>query len=221
MALKAVTQAVESHVAGIWSKGLTETIPQEIVFVEQYSPPTVLINDFESRRNELDRSLAGRKLQTIQAFISLNEDTLKKVLINGFHKTLGNTKLAFSTDPAIAIREGFGGGYNKVLLCRIVLGREGADYSVVREKYVIENLKGVMPSFLITYGVPGEAVSLKPLDLPPMPEQPRTYQQPQEDEIVFQEAKVVHYQEHKNVFGDDDDPLAKEEARLMKHGTYK
>jgi len=149
----------------------------------------------------------------------LNEETLKRVLTLGFFKALGNTKLAFSTDPGVAIREGFGGDYNKLLLCRIVLGREGPDFTVVRDKYIIENLKGIMPSFLLTYGVPGAAVSLKPLDLPPMPESQRAHAY-QDEEIVFQEARVVH-QEQRNVFGDDTDVLAREEARLMKHGHLK
>jgi len=224
MSLKPVSHAIENHVRGIWDKGLIDKVPEEIVYVEQYSPTKDLINEFESRRNELDRALGGKKLQTVQAFICVGEESLRSVLMTGFHKTLGNTKLAFSTDPSVAIREGPGKNGREIILCRITLGREGVEYQLVREKYVLENTRGIIPAFLITYSLPGEAVSLKPLDLgTPAGDIASGY----DDEIVFHEAKVVKRDvmapehapggHHRNVFGDDKDVNAEEEDRLLKY----
>jgi len=219
MALKPVTSSVENQVKGTWEKGLSQAIREEVIQVELYSPPKDLINEFESRRNELDRSLGGRKLQTIHAFVTVHISILPKVLSKGFYRALGNQKIAFSTDPHIAITEGGGGNNNKIVLCRVTLGREGTDYQVVRNKYIVDNLRGIMPSFLLTYAVPGEALSLQQIILDPV----ETHDQAMED-IIWNEAKVVHYDsvvpansQSKNVFGDDANALKAEEDRILKH----
>eukprot|EP01103_Thecamoeba_quadrilineata_P001982 TRINITY_DN1185_c0_g1_i1.p1 TRINITY_DN1185_c0_g1~~TRINITY_DN1185_c0_g1_i1.p1 ORF type:complete len:165 (+),score=27.39 TRINITY_DN1185_c0_g1_i1:2-496(+) len=164
MNLKPVTPSVENHVQGIWDKGLQKSISQEIVFVEQYSPPKDMINEFESRRNELDRLLGNKKLQTLQAFVAPDHDSLRKILSQGFSKGLASSKIPFAVDAGIAIADGGAKNGNRLLLCRISLGREGVDYQVSRGRYYIENLKGAIPSFLVTYGVPGEAISLTPIE---------------------------------------------------------
>jgi len=219
--LKSVTSAIETHVKGLWSKALEKDIPQEVVYVEQYVPSKDLMNEFEARRNELDKMLGGRKLETIQAYCTVNYQNLQNVMKNGFFKALGVSKIAFSTDPGVAINEGFGGNQNKIILCRITLGREGSDYQVVRSKYMIENLRGIMPSFLITYASKGESISIQPFDTGVAPPSNKGSA---EEEIVFHEAKVVHYDsvvpdnsESINVFGDTTNHLKTEEDRILKH----
>jgi len=225
MSVKPVTPAIENHVKGLWEKALEKDISQEVVFVEQYAPSKDLMNEFEHRRNELDRTLGGQKLQTIQAFCTVNYKNLPGIIKHGFYKTLGVSKIAFSTDPGVAINEGFGGNNNKILLCRITLGREGVDYQVVRNKYMIENLQGIMPSFLITYAAPGESISLQPFETGTSSSSGNT----KEEEIVFQEARIVQYDSvvksiednAVNVFGEANHPLKTEEDRLLRHMTKK
>jgi len=225
VAFALVSGGVEAHAKNSWNKGLDRDIPQEVVLVEQYNPHKDLINEFESRRNELDRSLGGRKLQTIQAFVTLHNSILRKVLKQGFYRALGVQKLAFSTDPSLAIREGGGGNQNKILLCRITLGREGTDYQFTNNKYIIENLQGIMPAFLITYAAPNEAISLSPLSA-----EPEFQPVHGEEEIVFHEAVVRRYEDDgqgslsagiedhsKNVFGEEAHALKSEEDRILRH----
>jgi len=219
--LKPVSPSIENHVKGLWDKALEKECPFEVVYVEQYAPSKDLMNEFEARRNELDKMLGHAKLQTIQAFCTVNYNNLQNVMKKGFFKALGVSKIAFSTDPSVAINEGFGSNKNKIILCRITLGREGVDYQVVRNKYMIENLQGIMPSFLITYAAPGESISLQPFDTGV----PNTSKEPKEDDIVFQEATIVHYDSvvtemkdnSTNVFGDSGNMLKTEEDRLLKH----
>eukprot|EP01101_Sappina_pedata_P001389 TRINITY_DN11477_c0_g1_i1.p2 TRINITY_DN11477_c0_g1~~TRINITY_DN11477_c0_g1_i1.p2 ORF type:complete len:251 (-),score=125.05 TRINITY_DN11477_c0_g1_i1:84-782(-) len=232
MSLKSVSPAIENHVKGIWEKNLERDIPEEIVMVEQYVPSKDLVNEFEARRNELDRTIGGQKLQTIQAFVAVNKISLISTLRRGFYKTFGVNKLAFSTDPATAIQEASGADGNKIILCRITLGREGSDYQVVRNKYVISNLQGILPAFLITYCHQGKAISLAPTDLGDEPAgshstHQQAYQGPADDEIVFQEARVVRYDAPEesdgttNVFGESGHMLRSEEDRLLKHVAKK
>eukprot|EP01103_Thecamoeba_quadrilineata_P021371 TRINITY_DN9801_c0_g1_i1.p1 TRINITY_DN9801_c0_g1~~TRINITY_DN9801_c0_g1_i1.p1 ORF type:complete len:228 (-),score=41.66 TRINITY_DN9801_c0_g1_i1:52-735(-) len=225
MALKIVAQGVQNHVQTIWDKGLQNPSNFELVLVEQYTPPKDLVNEFEARRNELDRSLRGQKLQTIQAFIAPEFNLLKKILVHGFYRSLGNTRLAFSTDPSTAIEKAGGQSNHKLLLCRITLGREGTDYQLSNGDYYIDNLRGIMPSFLITFTRAGESVSLQTLDLPPL----EGHNQGGNDDIVFETATVKHYPTpqndappvttSKNIFGEDTDTASAEEERLNRHLT--
>jgi len=225
MSLKQVAGTIEQHVKASWSKGLQNDIPQEIVLIEQYNPPVYLINEFEARRNDLDRSVGGRKLQTVQAFVAVRHDILRKLLKEGFSRVLGNSKLAFSTDPSIIIRE-TSGNQNKILLCRVTLGREGTDYQFLNNKYILDNLRGVQVAFLITYAAPNEAISLQPLSN----EAEFHPTQNDQEEIVFHEAVVRRYDDDgsssvteglvdtsKNVYGDSGNILKSEEDRILRH----
>lgn len=131
MALKQTTAGVEKYVRGLWDKGLTDENGQkrpgdeEIVFTEQFYPTTDLSNEFEGRRSEIERGLpAGKKMQTLHLFYAPTKEKIPQLLSQGFFKTMGASKIAFSKDPIQAIKEGFG-NTNKLFVVRTALGIEG------------------------------------------------------------------------------------------------
>jgi len=227
MSLKPVSPGVESHVKSVWSKGIEQgAINEEVVFVEQYYPTKEMINDFEVRRNELENAIKAR-VQTMQAFYQPAEEKLVALLKDGFFKTLGLRSVIVTKDPSVLVHSNRMTEYNrfkKLLLCRVSLGKQGVDYKLNENKYIIENPKSIIPAFLVTYAAPGEAVSLTPLDLggsKQQQQQQHHHHYDDEEELVFEEAKIVRYDEpaepHRNVFGDVSNSVDEEEKRILRH----
>lgn len=219
MAIKQATASIEKFVKGVWEKGLTGPADVEIVFTEQYQPPTELSNEFEARRNELERAIAPNRLQTLHLFYAPTKENLNSLLTKGFFQTIGVSKIAFAKDPIQAIKEGFG-NTNKLLIVRVALGRENRDYNVVRGKYVVENLKSVITSYIITYAKPGESVNVEPTNV--FPDRPGVvFRQEPEEDLIFHEATVVRYAHDDpnavDVFGNQSHALTTEEERILKH----
>jgi len=161
MELKAVSGVTWDRVISTWIKQLKSskndsdgsvgsTYPYQIVNIEMVSPARDHIEEFESRRNELDQRVA--KLETIQGFYAPStEEVLSRILKEGFAGAFAG-ELTFCPDATQAIQEALAvRPTNKVLLCRVVLGQKGVDYTEIHGKYRIKNIRGVMPSFLITY----------------------------------------------------------------------
>jgi hypothetical protein len=222
MSIKPASSSVEQMVRGLWEKGLDgKAADEDVAFVEVYYPPKDLSNEFEGRRNELERHLnsTGKRLQTVQLFYYPPKENLNKLLVKGFFQSLGVQKIAFSKDPSQAIKEGFGSG-NKILVCRCTLGYEGHDYNTIRGKYVLDNLKQVMVSYIVTFARPGESVSITPTDVFPEYQSNQQAAQP-EEELVFHEAVVVRLAADdphaKDVFGDASHANTTEEERILKH----
>jgi len=160
MDLKPVNQGAWDRVIAIWVKqlrpsgdepsALGSTYPYQIVDINLVSPARQHIEEFESRRNELDQRVA--KLETIQGFYAPStEESLARILKDGFPGAFAG-ELTFCPDATQAIQEALSvRPINKLLLCRVVLGAKGVDYTEIHGKYRIKNIHGVMPSFLITY----------------------------------------------------------------------
>jgi len=160
MDLKPVNQSSWDRVIAIWVKQLRSsgeepnsfgsTYPYQIVNINMVSPARPHIEEFESRRNELDQRVA--KLETIQGFYAPStEDSLARILKDGFSGAFAG-ELTFCPDATQAIQEALSvRPINKLLLCRVVLGQKGVDYTEIHGKYRIRNIHGVLPSFLITY----------------------------------------------------------------------
>jgi len=175
MELKQVSGATWDRVIGTWVKQLRSksedegsvgsTYPYQIVNIELVSPARQHIEDFEERRNELDRRVA--KLETIQGFYAPStEDILQRILKEGFAGAFAGD-LTFCPDALQAIQEGLSvRPIHKLLLCRVVLGAKGTDYTEIHGKYRIRNVHGVMPSFLITFKLPTPESAVAP---PPEP----------------------------------------------------
>jgi len=179
MELKPCSHSLVEHVTNIWVKQLHSpfpendptryslpTYPYKLVNVEQVFPGRDHLEDFEARRNELDQRLErGKvKLETIHGFYSpSSEESYRSILKDGFHKSFSG-ELTFSLDPVQAIREGLGGGrVNKLILSRVSLGWKEYDYTEINNKYKIKNLRGIIPSFVITYQlVQAEKPSVQP-----------------------------------------------------------
>jgi len=156
---------VLEHVVGIWVKQANSpleetdpmrwscpTYPYQIKAVEQVFPGRDHLEDFESRRNELDQRLSkGKvKLETIHGFYCpSSEETLRLILKEGFHNAIVG-ELTFCVDPLQAIRESLSARPNKVILARVSLGWKEYDYTEINNKYKIKNLRGVLPSFILT-----------------------------------------------------------------------
>jgi len=163
MELKQVSGATWDRVIGTWVKQLRSkaedegsvgsTYPYQIVNIELISPSRDHIEDFESRRNELDKRVP--KLETIQGFYAPStEDVLQRIFREGFAGAFAGD-LTFCPDPVQAIQEGLSiKPVYKLLLCRVVLGQKGVDYTEIHGKYRVRNVHGVLPSFLITYKLP-------------------------------------------------------------------
>jgi len=166
MELKACNSQLVDHVVSIWvkqhSSPLEEddplrwscpTYPYQIKSVDQVFPGREHLEEFESRRNELDQRLSkGKvKLETMQGFYCpSSEDTLRLILKEGFHNAIVG-ELTFCTDPLQAVRESLSSRpVNKLILARVSLGWKEYDYTEINNKYKIKNLRGVLPSFVIT-----------------------------------------------------------------------
>jgi len=111
-----------------------------------------LMNEFEERRTENElavRAHGAGKLETIQAWVSLSDANIDKVLQTGFGSF--GTAIAFSKDPILAIKEGTGAGSHKCVLCRLQLGIPDKDYREIHNKIIVTQTKGVMPSFLVVW----------------------------------------------------------------------
>ncbi|GAM26698.1 hypothetical protein SAMD00019534_098730 [Acytostelium subglobosum LB1] len=142
--LKEVSPAVFKVAVNIWAKSAD---------MEQYSPPRMMIEKFELRRNELERSLPhGKKLETVNCFFNpTSEGQLRKVLVNGW-AAFDATETIFFSSAAKAIQEQGGAvPYPRIVVVRVCLGREGIDFTVANGRYRVRDLNGVMTSFLLAF----------------------------------------------------------------------
>jgi len=167
MEVKACAPSIVEHVVSIWLKNLrspledthkysTATYPYEILHVDQVFPSRDLLEEFEGHRNELDKRLGtergGRKLETVNIFYSpSSEEVLRRILQEGFSGAFAGA-LTFCSDPTQAIREVLSARpINKVILARVCLGIKDIDFTEINSKIKIFNLKGCMPSFVISF----------------------------------------------------------------------
>jgi len=149
----------------LWSNPV---YPYSIVSVEQVSPSREVLEVFEGRRNELDKTLRGAKLETIQGFYCPSSyDVLNKIVKDGFYQTFSG-EITFSVDAPQAIQESLSSQpINKLILARISLGSKDRDYTEIHHKYKIRNLRGVIPAFIITFQYVGEGQAPIPYTPPP------------------------------------------------------
>eukprot|EP01113_Clastostelium_recurvatum_P003947 TRINITY_DN1174_c0_g1_i1.p1 TRINITY_DN1174_c0_g1~~TRINITY_DN1174_c0_g1_i1.p1 ORF type:complete len:265 (-),score=70.31 TRINITY_DN1174_c0_g1_i1:56-793(-) len=185
--LKAVSGVTWDRVIQTWTQQLRNksefgdgsTHPYQVVNIEMVAPGRDQLEDFEARRNELDQRVA--KLETIQAFYAPStEEVLQRILKEGFSGAFAG-ELTFCPDATQAIQESLSvRPINKLLLCRVVLGSKGVDYTEIHGKYRIKFIRGVMPSFLITFK-PFEAEGAKPVPeaAPRWPSEPSRDQAPE------------------------------------------
>jgi len=165
MELRHANPSLVEHVTNIWVKQHSSplestdpvrwscpTYPYTIKSVDQVFPGREHLEEFESRRNELDERLGkGKvKLETIHGFYCPStEDNLRHILKEGFHGAFVG-ELTFCTDPLQAIRESLSSRpASKLILARVCLGWKEYDYREINNKYKIKNLKGVLPSFVL------------------------------------------------------------------------
>jgi len=166
MELRPCNSQLVDHVVSIWTKQASSSLPEndpvrwscptypyQIKAVDQVFPNRDHLEDFESRRNELDQRLSkGKvKLETLHGFYCpSSEDTLRLILKEGFHNAIVG-ELTFCADPLQAIRESLSSRpANKLILARVSLGWKDYDYTEINNKYRIKNLRGVLPSFVLT-----------------------------------------------------------------------
>jgi len=165
MELRSGNSSIVEHVVGIWVKQHSSpldpsdpqrwscpTYPYNITQVEQVFPGRDHLEDFESRRNELDQRLSkGKvKLETIHGFYCpSSEENLRLIIKEGFHNAFSG-ELMFCLDPLQAIRESLSSRpANKIILARVSLGWKEYDYTEINNKYKIKNLRGVLPAFVV------------------------------------------------------------------------
>jgi len=165
MELRYGNSSLVEHVVGIWVKQHNSpldqtdplrwsypTYPYKVKSVDQVFPGREHLEEFESRRNELDQRLSkGKvKLETIHGFYCpSSEDNLRLILKEGFHNAFVG-ELTFCLDPLQAIRESLSSRpASKIILARVSLGWKEYDYTEINNKYKIKNLRGVLPAFVI------------------------------------------------------------------------
>jgi len=165
MELKRANSSLEEHVLGIWVKQavspLSETdpvrwknptYPYQIRAVEQVFPGKSFLEDFENRRSEIEERLnKGKvKLETIHGFYCpSSEESLRNILKEGFNGAFAG-ELTFCIDPLQAIRESLAQRPTKLVLARVTLGWKEYDYREINNKFKLKNLRGVLPSFVIS-----------------------------------------------------------------------
>ncbi|EGG21163.1 hypothetical protein DFA_01038 [Cavenderia fasciculata] len=171
--LKEVTAGVAKVASNMWIKSIDSedganqdnpTHPYIITNVEQYQPTREMMEKFEIRRNQLDKSIpAGKKLETLNLFFNpTSESQLKKILQVGWPSTYDAVDVSFFSNANKAILDN-PISYYKLLIVRVCLGREGVDFTLANGRYRVRDLNGVMTSFLITY-----RNSLAPNSTPPV-----------------------------------------------------
>jgi len=165
MEIRTGNSNIIEHVVGIWAKQHTSpldatdpqrwscpTYPYNIKSVEQVFPGRDHLEDFESRRNELDQRLSkGKvKLETIHGFYCpSSEENMRLIIKEGFNNAFVG-ELTFCLDPLQAIRESLSSRpASKIILARVSLGWKEYDYTEINNKYKIKNLRGVLPAFVI------------------------------------------------------------------------
>jgi len=165
MELRHGNSSIVEHVVGIWVKQHNSpldptdplrwscpTYPYNIRSVEQVFPGREHLEDFESRRNELDQRLSkGKvKLETIHGFYCpSSEENLQRIIKEGFPNAFVG-ELTFCLDPLQAIRESLSSRpASKIILARVSLGWKEYDYTEINNKYKIKNLRGVLPAFVV------------------------------------------------------------------------
>eukprot|EP01132_Coremiostelium_polycephalum_P002858 gene2858-3551_t len=166
--LKPHSPSIYKVAAGIWAKSFEDgnnstaesteasTHPYALVNVEQVLPSREQMEVFETRRNQLDRLIpAGKKLETVNCFFNpSSEGQLKKILQVGWKEGLQNIlhDIVFYSNALSAIKAN-NVPYHKVFVVRVCLGREGIDYQSTGKPigYKIQDLNGVMSSYLLTY----------------------------------------------------------------------
>ncbi len=96
-----------------------------------------------------------KKLETVQVWASMTDQMLAQTLEHGFHGAFKGGAVSFCTDPIQAVKEGHP-ETNMLLLARVALGREGAEYKMMRGKYIIQNTKSCLAAFLVTFAKVGD-----------------------------------------------------------------
>jgi len=149
--LKPVASGTFQYVQKQWEEGASDDT-YAIDQVYQVLASVHLMNEFEERRTESElavRAHGAGKLETIQAWVSLSDANIDKVMQSGFSSF--GTAIAFSKDPILAIKEGSGASSHKCVLCRLQLGIPDKDYREIHNKIIVTQTKGVMPSFLVVW----------------------------------------------------------------------
>jgi hypothetical protein len=137
------------------------------------------IDTFEERRTELEKS-AGEAFESVevceiarvccaniteprQAWYFASKEETDSILKNGFPATYKGDSVTFAVNPAVAIQTSKQTGdvsrndqsINRVILCRVSLGKEGNHHRLVGKdeqlRYVITDVRGVIPSFVVGF----------------------------------------------------------------------
>ncbi|GAM24825.1 hypothetical protein SAMD00019534_080000, partial [Acytostelium subglobosum LB1] len=173
--LKDVTPSVFRLANGIWTKSMDAeykepvAYPYSVTNIAQYAPPRSLLERFERRRNELDKSLPlGRRLETINCFFHpTSEAHLRRLLLDGW-TSFNAADIVFHTNACRAIKEG-NTAYPKLVIVRLSLGRDGVDYTNANGRYRVRDLSSAITSFILGYksstmpNAPYTGVSSSPL----------------------------------------------------------
>ncbi|EFA76834.1 hypothetical protein PPL_09586 [Heterostelium album PN500] len=160
--LKEVSPSVAKVASGIWAKSIEQdgaqqsdnpTHPYTVTLVQQYAPPRAIVERFELRRNELERSMpAGKRLETLNCFfVPSSEGQLRKLIINGWLATFESAAdIVFYQNANKAIQEQQV-PYPLMVVARVCLGREGIDHTVANGRIRVRDLSSVITSFLLSY----------------------------------------------------------------------
>ena len=130
----------------------------EVDSIEQVLPCGSMLMEFENTRAEMDKQIGAKNLQSANLWISPPQEYFDRIINEGCASVLPLFNAFFCKDVHVAIRDGY--HPYRVILCRVLLGKEGRDYEFKYGKYKMT--KGcAIPSFIVTFTSSVEQVIAK------------------------------------------------------------
>ncbi|EKE41641.1 hypothetical protein ENUP19_0092G0033 [Entamoeba nuttalli] len=148
--VKQATEGSKKIVMKEWKESNSGVDKYEIDSIEQVMPSGSILMNFENTRAEMEKTIGAKNLQSVNLWICPPVENFDKIINQGCENTLSDFNAFFTKDVHIAIKDGY--HPYRVILCRVVLGREGRDYVVKYGKYLLKKVCAI-PAFIVTFTV--------------------------------------------------------------------
>lgn len=156
--VKAASEGSKRIVMKAWNDLNSGKEHYEVDSIEQVLPCGSMLMEFENTRADMDRIIGAKNLQSENLWISPPQEYFDRIINEGCTNVLPLFNSFFCKDVHIAIKDGY--HPYRVILCRVLLGREGREYDFKYGKYKIT--KGcAIPSFIVTFTSSVEQVIAK------------------------------------------------------------
>ncbi|ELP94074.1 hypothetical protein EIN_183910 [Entamoeba invadens IP1] len=145
--VKPATEGSKRIVTKQWNENNSNPQKYEIDSIEQVMPCAPMLMSFENTRSEMERTIGAKFLQSKNVWICPPAEYFDKIINEGC-ACLPEFNAFFTNDVSLAIKDGY--HPYRVILCRVLLGRDGRDYEFKYGKFKLKRICAI-PSFIVTF----------------------------------------------------------------------